>query len=427
MPLFSLTDISFSGSSRNRDTTTDQLSKSAYMYNILRYPNDLGNYDKGHYILLHINQQNLTQVGSSVSSEQTNSEALNQARKQYVGSTTTGEVVNTLYEGGKDAAPIISKFTSDVATKVENTIGNLIGAETVDAAKKLVGKTTTSISDTGFFKFIGGAVNQMGSLAEQAVSGQGLRTTKRTVDTIALYMPDTLAFNDSQSYGELNMGGTLQTGLMSGIAGGIETYKSSGKNMDAVSKNMAPFLYDALTGNSLSKGLLGDNLSTFLFSASGIAKNPMMEVLYTSPQLRTFRFDFMFYPRSESEAKEVYDIIERIRFHQAPEYLKNSGGFYLVPPSEFDIKFMYNGQENPNIPKIIGSCVLQSVDLDYAPNGFAAYETVGENSPTKGGTGTPVATRLSLTFKETSIVTKHDFDTGRTRAGSKNPALTGGG
>ena len=420
MPLFSLTDISFSGSSRNRDTTTDQLSKSAYMYNIFRYPSDLGNYDKGHYILLHINQQKLTQVGSAVTSEQTNSEALNQARRQYVGSTTTGEVVNTLYEGGKDAAPVISQFTSDVSNKVQNVVNNLPGAETIgkitDSFKSFIGDTAASASDTGFFKFIGGSVNQMGSLAEQAVSGQGLRTTKRTVDTIALYMPDTLAFNDSQSYGELNMGGTLQTGLMSGIAGGIETYKGSGGNMDAVSKNMAPFLYDALTGNSLVKGLVGDNLSTFLFSASGLAKNPMMEVLYTSPQLRTFRFDFMFYPRSETEAKEVYDIIETIRFHQAPEYLKNSGGFYLVPPSEFDIKFMYNGEENPNIPKIIGSCVLQSVDLDYAPNGFAAYETVGENSPRAGATGTPVATRLSLTFKETSIVTKHDFDIGKSRA-----------
>lgn len=415
MPLFSLTDITFGGSSRNRDTTTSQLSDTAYKYNILRYPNDLGNYDKGHYILLHINQQKLTQVGSETTNDLTSSEALNQARRQYVGSTTTGEVVSTLYQGGQDAAQVVSQYTSQISDGVQNVLSKLPGADTI---KEAIGQASSKASDTGFFTLLGGAVNQMGSLAEQVVSGQGLRTTKRTVDTIALYMPDTLAFNDSQSYGELNMGGTVASGLMSGIAGGIETYRGSGGNLDAVGKNAAPFLFDALTGNSLTKGLIGDNLSAFLFSATGLAKNPMMEVLYTSPQLRTFRFDFMFYPRSESEAREVYDIIERIRFHQAPEYLKNSGGFYLVPPSEFDIKFMYNGEENPNIPKIIGSCVLQSVDLDYAPNGFAAYETVGENSPTKGGTGTPVATRLSLTFKETSIVTKHDLDTGKSRAAS---------
>jgi len=419
MPLFSLTDITFSGSSRNRDTTSSQLSSTGYKYNILRYPTDLGNYDKGHYILFHINEQKLTQVGTNVTGDQTSSDALNQARRQYVGSTTTGEVINTLYTGAQDAGSVVTQFTSDISNKVQSVVNNLPGAETIgkvtDSFKSFIGDAAAGASDTGFFKFIGGSVNQMGSLAEQAVSGQGLRTTRRTVDTVALYMPDTLAFNDNQSYSELNMGGTLQTGIMSGIAGGVETYRAGG-NAEAIGKNLSPFLYDALTGNPLTKGLLGENVSAFLFSATGLAKNPMMEVLYTSPQLRTFRFDFMFYPRSEAEAKEVYDIIERIRFHQAPEYLKNSGGFYLIPPSEFDIKFMYNGEENPNIPKILGSCVLQSVDLDYAPNGFAAYETVGENSPKKGGTGTPVATRLSLTFKETTIVTKHDFETGQNRA-----------
>jgi hypothetical protein len=118
-------------------------------------------------------------------------------------------------------------------------------------------------------------------------------------------MPDTLAFNDSQSYGELNMGGTVQTGLMSGIAGGIETFKANGGDMKGVGKNFSPFLWDAITGNDLTKNVLGQNLSSFLFAASGLARNPMMEVLYSSPQLRTFRFDFMFYPREESEATEV--------------------------------------------------------------------------------------------------------------------------
>mgnify|MGYP003704741335 CR=1 FL=1 len=78
--------------------------------------------------------------------------------------------------------------------------------------------------------------------------------------------------------------------------------------------------------------------------------------------------------------------------------------------------------ENPNIPKIIGSCVLESIDLDYAPNGFAAYESVGENSPSKGGTGTPVATRMTLRFRETTIVTKQDFETARSRKSAADAA-----
>jgi hypothetical protein len=91
-------------------------------------------------------------------------------------------------------------------------------------------------------------------------------------------------------------------------------------------------------------------------------------------------------------------------FHQAPEVLTSSFGRYLVPPSEFDIQFFYNGQENPNIPKV-STCVLTGISVDYAPNGFASYETL-LNSPERGGTGMPVAIRMDLSFKETEIITK---------------------
>jgi hypothetical protein len=134
----------------------------------------------------------------------------------------------------------------------------------------------------------------------------------------------------------------------------------------------------------------------------------MMEVVYSSPEFRTFRFDFMFYPRSEKEALAVQDIISRFRFHQAPEVnTKFGNGYFMVPPSEFDISFFYNGKVNPNIPKI-STCVMESMDVDYAPNGFSAYEIPSENAQL-GRTGMPVAIRMSLQFKETEIMTKTSF------------------
>jgi hypothetical protein len=116
----------------------------------------------------------------------------------------------------------------------------------------------------------------------------------------------------------------------------------------------------------------------------------------------------MFYPRDEKEAQEVQRILEILRFHQAPEVLTEGQGFFLVPPSEFDIQFYYNGKENDNIPKI-STCVLDTIDVDYAPNGFAAYEVPGQNTPSVGKTGMPVAIRLSLGFKETEILTKENY------------------
>ena len=77
----------------------------------------------------------------------------------------------------------------------------------------------------------------------------------------------------------------------------------------------------------------------------------------------------------------------------------------MFPPSEFDISFQYNGNENVNIPKI-STCVLTQIDTDYAPGGFAAYEVPGEMDPRLGRTGMPVAIRLTLGFTETEYLVK---------------------
>ena len=139
----------------------------------------------------------------------------------------------------------------------------------------------------------------------------------------------------------------------------------------------------------------------------GSVQNPLLELIYKSPSFRTFQYDFVFYPRDEGEALQVQRIIERLRFHQAPEFFSDTKGF-LVPPSEFEIRFFYGGYENPNIPQV-ATCVLTSIDVNYAPNGFSAYEIPGESQPSLGRTGMPVAIQMSLQFQETSYLTKNDF------------------
>jgi hypothetical protein len=122
----------------------------------------------------------------------------------------------------------------------------------------------------------------------------------------------------------------------------------------------------------------------------------------------------MLYPRSSKEAKEITKLLDRLKFHQAPEILTEGsagglGAFFLVPPSEFDIQFYYNGKINPNIPPI-STCILTSIETDYAPNGWSAYEVPGDNGqPTFGSTGMPVGIKLSLVFQETELITKDNY------------------
>ena len=215
-------------------------------------------------------------------------------------------------------------------------------------------------------------------------------------------MPNTLNFTQAQQFSGLELGSELKNT----VASVAQVVANGGKDLG---KNLTPFVQEGLFTNPLVSGIVGGNVSKAIFaSIAGVTKNPRMEMIYTGPgDFRTFRFSFMFYPRSLIEAKEVQAIIARFNFHQVPEIKKGTAGYFLVPPSEFDIAFYYNGSVNPNIPEIT-TCVLEAVDVDYAPNGFQAFE-VDDTGVMVGGTGMPVGIRMDLSFKETAIMTKLDF------------------
>jgi len=132
----------------------------------------------------------------------------------------------------------------------------------------------------------------------------------------------------------------------------------------------------------------------------GKAINPRKELVYNSPELRTFEFSYEFYPRNLKESQMVEAIIKMFRFHSAPALA--TGGNFLVPPSIFAIKFykrnMNSVVENPFLLKM-RDCALTEVNVDFTPNGnFSAF-----------GSGAPVATTMSLTFKELDINVKDDI------------------
>jgi hypothetical protein len=106
---------------------------------------------------------------------------------------------------------------------------------------------------------------------------------------------------------------------------------------------------------------------------------------------------FLFTPRSKEESREVQDIIRQFKFHAAPEIgggSTNGQGLFFIPPSKFNLKYIYNGQENTNINKY-GECVLENIDIDYATNGWATFPD-----------GSPIQTKMTLSFKELEIIDK---------------------
>lgn len=418
MSLFGLASIAFNKDTNNSGTKGPlrALENSEFSATTLRYPLDVGNYDKGHYMVFYVREQKSTKFNSSsgLASEGALDSPGSASNRTIPGLSGPANPFSNLQK-------TVSDFSSDVLGKVNNGLnqlnsatGNKIGGIT-GAISQAAGGLSSAVSGIagGIGNIFGGSSSIVSGNAgattalidnriQKITGGSFLRTTQLTKDAIALYMPDTLQYTYSQSYDQLNPGAEMLGQLGGAGVSAVESYQEGGvaAGVSAAAKGV---------GGAAAREIIGGSATgqAAFTAATGVVSNPMLEMIYKSPNFRTFQFDFTFYPRDEKEAYEVQKIIEKFRFHQAPELATARN--LLVPPSEFDIRFYYGSGQNPNIPQI-ATCVLTTIDVNYAPNGFSAYEVPGETAPALGRTGMPVAIQLNLQFQETTYLTKRDFN-----------------
>lgn len=137
----------------------------------------------------------------------------------------------------------------------------------------------------------------------------------------------------------------------------------------------------------------------------GVILNPNMEFLFEGPRLRKFQFLFTLIPRNQREATEVKNIIRVFKRHMAPKSNttalgSNLAGGFLQTPDVFKIRYMSGSRQNPFLNKF-KFCALQDMAVDYTAvgEGYMSYEN-----------GTPVATTITLQFKELTPVYAEDYD-----------------
>jgi hypothetical protein len=380
MAFFGLSDITIAKEDNRRGPLAPLFQGTTS--NTFRYPLDIGNYDKAHYMVVNVFKQN---------------------NSQYQGVQQSG--VNRI---GSIKQEVSGTQSPSFASKINSAIDNAVNNFT--SGKSLFGKNIATNFGGPIKQSAAVDIDQNSYISNvQSIENDSLiKTTTKTDETIVLYMPDTLQYTFGQSYAEAALGEELGGKIAVAGKSVLEDLKNGLDPKAAAEKGLkGPAATAAIQkGIEASGAVIGQGSArAAAFLALGGVNNPMLELLYSSPSFRQFTFEFMFYPRDEKEALEVQNILERLRFHQAPEIDGGSGGLLLIPPSEFELSFYYGGRPNPNLPGI-GRCVLTNMSVNYAPNGWTAYEMFGENDPRLGRTGMPTAIQLTLDFKETVILTK---------------------
>jgi hypothetical protein len=152
--------------------------------------------------------------------------------------------------------------------------------------------------------------------------------------------------------------------------------------------------------DDIGQGLSAGEPARLLGKAFGVAINPHEEQFFEKPDFRSFSYDFEFWPRNEKEANEVEKIIFLFKYHMHPSVdTKTSGGRLFKVPSEFEIDYCHLGDNNTHLNRI-SRCVLKDMSVSYGPE-----EQFSTFTPDNRG-AMPVTHKLSLTFQETTFITK---------------------
>ena len=194
------------------------------------------------------------------------------------------------------------------------------------------------------------------------------------------------------SWGEADTA-TAQALMSAGASGANAVGAAISGNGAAVKKNLTD-MGSVGTEAGMAYGMGKMPGGEAVQAAMGIAANPKKEQTFQGVDFRKFTFDYQFYPRNEAEAQNVLNIIHQFKLHMHPEF-KSELNYVWIYPSEFDIIYYNNGQENQNLHKHT-SCILESMSVNYTPNG---NYTVFAN-------GMPTQINLTLDFKELMLASK---------------------
>ena len=347
-----------------------------WSYSTLQYPLDIqARSDLGHYMMFYINVPNETEYKNQASSSKT----------YGVGTADIGGREGAMFSSRRDPLQdALRKRTSASKDNGDDGYDEQGRSWKPGKTDKVIARPTHQGTASKLF----GQTNRL----------------RRTNDAIVLYMPPQIVMNTMATYKESELGTSLGMGLEA-----VETNRSAQLQGGASAAGIQGFKDVMKIGAEQAKKLAKD-----AFAQSGndvigaqqkmqnLASNNFMEVMFGGVGFRKFSYTWKFSPKTPQESEEVDKIIRTFRFHMLPEKKKGTLGRYYILPSEFDIFYMFRGEENTWFNKI-STCVLINADVNYSPNG---YQTFRPHENRNGAPPTEIDFKLD--FMETKLITKED-------------------
>ena len=324
--------------------------QSKYDFNYRTFPEDLSSDYNGHYMIININ----------------------------VPTNSVGKSISGINGSGSFSSSVLP---NDLATVDRLKFGSYRGIDPTNVP-------------------IGGIADVFNPRADFTTG------TRRIIESIAIHMPSSVLYNSQHIYEEVSL--TAIAGSLGKVVASTIGATVAGLLTRSVANGLA-------TGSAINRvyNPLGSVVGTGA-KLLGYPINPRVEVLFTATPQRQFAFEILMAPKSEKESETMKKIVETLRFHAAPEIssltlgniapvlnaevlnlIGNAGIPLFIPPAMFDISFYNKGGENTNIPRI-STCVMERIEVDYAPTGV--YSTFRN--------GHPVVARLSMGFREVEILHK---------------------
>jgi len=222
---------------------------------------------------------------------------------------------------------------------------------------------------------------------------------KNSIGSITLPIPGSISDRNSVDWGPDNMG-NLQSAFGAKAMQILTGSDAKGSDDEVKSQIDAAVggdqkLLEAIIAVKATESAI--NASNIMARQYGAILNPNLELLFNSPSLRDFTFQFRMTPRDPDEAKVVKTIISYFKQAMAPQ--RSSSVILLKTPYVFGIQYLTNDTDHPYLNKF-KECALTQCSVNYTPdNTYSVYE--GEPSMT--------AYEMTLTFQELEPIFNDDY------------------